>query len=163
MQYLSEGDEAGILDKIASDKRKVNIRETNLDGAFFSAGGFFGLGEKNVWYNPTSGVKTVDEKIAFGITGEQTIKTIETGEKQTPALGLYHELGHAFEYLFNRKEQRKRGRQEHISYHDLEEKYIIETYENPAAKKLNEAGRNNHRGVPFNTTGPTSTDPQKGN
>jgi len=80
----------------------------------------------------------------------------ETKGRQTGALGLFHELGHFYREVFKPSEFDKDFKTEDPSYDNLEERRVIEDYETPAAKILNEGTRNNHGGLPLNTVDPTS-------
>ena len=55
-----------------------------------------GLGGKIV-FNPKTAIKIEKE---YGSLGGKPLYSF-TGEAQTPALGLFHELGHAYNYFHN--------------------------------------------------------------
>ncbi len=137
--YLRKGGVGKLIKDLVAHKKTVNLVQTkDLDGLAFQPH------RHKVYYHPRSGLKTT------------------SGGKQSPALGLLHELGHAKGYLDNpRKNDKLHGTHDH-SYDNLEEKRVIKNIENPAAKKLGEATRRGHGGSAFRTTGPTSTRrPQK--
>lgn len=137
--YLRKGGVGKLIKDLASHKKTVNLVQTkDLDGLAFQPH------RHKVYYHPRSGLKTT------------------SGGKQSPALGLLHELGHAKGYLDNpRKNDKLHGTHDH-SYDNLEEKRVIKNIENPAAKKLGEATRRGHGGSAFRTAGPTTTRrPQK--
>lgn len=87
---------------------------------------------------------------------------------QTPALGLLHEMGHAFhevtepDAFFERQSEKN-----HLPYWtDKEEKKVIQTIENKVAQELNEKlgrkqeiGRGNHLQKIYKSQGPTTTAP----
>jgi hypothetical protein len=160
LNYIRKGDENGIIKDISEKKKKVTIKETGKAGAFFVRNNI--TGRSTIYYNPTSALKTGENILESTISGSTVVLFREDGGTQSPALGLFHELGHNYENWNNRREQRRRARKSHESYHDLEEKYVIEKYENPAAKILEESTRGNHNGKPYESTGPTSTT-EKGN
>ena len=72
---------------------------------------------------------------------------------------MFHEIGHNYEAWHNKSEQQSRSKESDPLYNDKEEKYIIENYENPMARKLNESERNNHSGITTTTSDPTSKKP----
>lgn len=103
-----------------------------------------------------SHLKTVESRTSSDVDGNPVDIFVDNGGRQLPALGLLHEMGHAYELLNNRKAQRKRSRSKNEAYDNQEEKYIIERYETPAAKILKESTRNNHGGLPYTTRSSTS-------
>lgn len=132
--YLRKGGVGKLVKDLSRHKKNVNIvRTKDLDGLAFSPH------KHRVYYHPRSGLQT------------------DGGGKQSPALGLLHELGHAKGYLDNpRKNDRLHGTHDH-QYDNLEEKRVIKNIENPAARKLGEATRKGHGGRGFRTAGPTTT------
>lgn len=132
--YLRRGGVGSLVKDLTRHKRTVNIvRTRDLDGLAFSPQ------RHRVYYHPRSGLQT------------------DQGGKQSPALGLLHELGHAKGYLDNpRKNDKLHGTHDH-HYDNLEEKRVIKNIENPAARKLGEATRRGHGGRGFRTAGPTNT------
>jgi hypothetical protein len=82
----------------------------------------------------------------------------DDGGRQTPALGLFHELGHAYERWNHREEQKRRGKEKDEQYDNDEERFVIEKYETPAAKILRESVRKNHDGAVFQSVSPISTE-----
>lgn len=132
--YLRKGGVGKLVKDLTKHKKTVNIiRTKDLDGLAFNPH------RHRVFYHPRSGLQT------------------DGGGKQSPALGLLHELGHAKGYLDNpRKNDRLHGT--HDSHYDnLEEKRVIKNIENPAARKLGESTRKGHGGRGFRTAGPTTT------
>ena len=83
-------------------------------------------------------------------------ETTENG-KQTTALGLVHEAGHAVGHLENEDEFLKGLITEDKQYDNKEEKRVIENIENPAAIKLGESTSSNHKSIPYRVDGPIST------
>ncbi len=118
-----EGTDTNILTElINSDEVTVDVWESkSLDGTDHKKG--------KVHYNPESGLET------------------EEGEKQSPATGLLHELGHAWGFLLDNKNyiDRRNDDTESDNWDNGEEKFVIEKIENPAAKKMGEGTRSSHR------------------
>ena len=86
---MSQGDTKGIISKIANDQdNAVKIKKTKIGNDCYKPW------SNTVNYNPQSGLATVDDEGNF------------TGGRQSPALGLLHELRHAFvDLYFPRKEK----------------------------------------------------------
>ncbi|MEZ4897935.1 MAG: SpvB/TcaC N-terminal domain-containing protein [Saprospiraceae bacterium] len=83
---------------------------------------------------------------------------VKRGAKQTAALGLAHELGHAEKRLRNPVEEEKDFNHDlYNSYDNLAEKKIIRGVEYRIAKELNEPTRTDHGGSAYLATSPTST------
>jgi hypothetical protein len=90
-----------------------------------------------VYWDPSRALLTTD---GFGIS---------------PALGLGHELGHAFQmFLYGPFTFSIFGLIPSGSYDNLEEYMVINGYENPAARTLGEAVRFDHRGTNFFVNNP---------
>jgi hypothetical protein len=75
-----------------------------------------------------------------------------SGGTQTPALGLGHEMAHAdaSSLMYALRQLIPFG-----VYDTLEEYRVIQYYETPAAITLGEGVRYDHRGTPYNVSGPT--------
>ncbi|MEZ5044489.1 MAG: SpvB/TcaC N-terminal domain-containing protein [Saprospiraceae bacterium] len=132
--YLRRGGVGTLIKEVTGHRKNVTIvRTKDLDGLAFHPRGH------RIYYHPRSGLKT------------------EEGGKQSPALGLLHELGHAKGYIDNSRENNRLVDMHDSHYDNLEEKRVIKGIENPAARKLGEATRKGHGGSTFRTTGPTST------
>ncbi|MCB9321331.1 MAG: hypothetical protein H6570_18780 [Lewinellaceae bacterium] len=85
---------------------------------------------------------------------------VKNGGRQTPALGLAHELGHAEKRIRNaREEDRDFEHKLHNGYHNVAEKKIIRGLEYKIARELNEATRTDHEGSEYLATSPVSTQP----
>ena len=84
------------------------------------------------------------------------------GSMHSPSIGLLHELSHAYGYLFNKKAYTERSNYKYSSYDsdakydNAEEKFVIDNIETPAAEKLGEGTRKDHRGKNYETQGPTT-------
>jgi RHS repeat-associated protein len=89
--------------------------------------------DKIAYFNPSQGLK-LDDK--------------EGKKRQTPALGLLHELAHGLKNLLNPEEysietQNYKDPQLYEQWSSPEEKRVIENIENPAARELNDIYNNN--------------------
>ena len=137
LNYVSAGDQKNVISTLADDKHIFKIKEGKFDDEKYSPL------TRTITFNPHSGLKVLDDN------GNPT------GERQTPALGLLHELGHAFVKLtkafvpnfFNNGDDQ---------YDNKEDAWIIKNIETPAAKILNEGIRYNHDGDAFKAKNSTS-------
>ena len=137
LDYVSAGDQKNVISTLADDKHIFKIKEGEFDDEKYSPL------TRTITFNPHSGLKVLDDN------GNPT------GERQTPALGLLHELGHAFVKLtkafvsnfFNNGDDQ---------YDNKEDTWIIKNIETPAAKILNEGIRYNHDGDAFKAKNSTS-------
>jgi RHS repeat-associated protein len=81
---------------------------------------------------------------------------IEEGKTQSPALGFLHEVMHALQKLENPEQfETDIGANTNDDYDTVEEKRVIEKYETPAAKRMEEPIRTNHRGTSILVPDPT--------
>jgi len=153
LKYLQDG---GIteIDEAISLERAVNVHfeENTLE--------FNSRNAKNltISYDPFSGMETVPDS-----EGDVMMdKRKGTGEIQSPALGLLHEIGHFLGYAKDGKKEHYKRKKPYGSdspdrlYDNPEEKRVVDTIETPAAGKLKEPTRTNHRGKPARTKGPSS-------
>ena len=85
------------------------------------------------------------------------------GGKQSPALGLLHELGNSYGYLLDPDCYNERANTDDDVFDNKEEKWVIENIEYPAAEKLCESTRTDYDGEAYLTDGPTSTESPKDN
>ncbi len=153
LKYLQDG---GIpeIDVAIAHERAVNLfyEKNNLE--------FDWMQDKNLKlaYDPFAGLETVVDAEADKLIEDR----VGTGEIQSPALGLLHEIGHFLGYVKDgRKIHRSRSKtydadSPHRLYDKHEEKRVQDDIETPAANKLGEPTRTNHRGKPARTKGPTS-------
>jgi RHS repeat-associated protein len=148
LKYTQKGDEKGIIKYVAAHKKTVTIKQTDKqkEAASYSSG-FLGIG-RVIEYNPNVGIELVDTK-------NNGFKRLNT--RQTPAMGLFHEVAHTAGDFTDHKEYVNRKKTFDHDYNNKEERRVIEEYETPAARALNEGVRENHTGVEYSTTGPTST------
>lgn len=143
LNYVRSADTEGIIDKVSNDDKVLGISNTSIGLDHYNDN------NKNVYYNPQSGLEVSDEN------------NVLTGEIQSAALGLLHEIGHAFlDFFFTKQEKEKLMtdlKPNERDYDNPEEKYVINTFETPAAEKLKEPTRKNHRGKSAETENSTST------
>ncbi|WP_367298594.1 M91 family zinc metallopeptidase [Hafnia alvei] len=79
------------------------------------------------------------------------------GKKQSPALGLGHEIAHAHEYMFgNIDDYYKRINSKMSNYENKEEYRVITGPESTAAKTLDEGIRTDHFGTDYSVPSPIS-------
>ena len=120
-----------IIDKLESSKDKVFIvtnskhDDQNRDGL---------LGQNVVRWDPHSALKTTE------------------GGRQSPALGLGHELDHALQRATNPNQPRYPDPQ----YDNSEERRVITGSEASAARTLGDDRRYDHSGTPYRVPSPTS-------
>jgi len=82
------------------------------------------------------------------------------GSRQSAAVGLLHEQGHAVEFANNPTRFNKQIRESNQRYDTAEEQRNIEGLETRALKDLpGEGGRKDHGGIPYEAKGPTSLEP----
>jgi RHS repeat-associated protein len=83
------------------------------------------------------------------------------GGYQSPALILLHEFGHAYNAFTNPALHQKNTSTSSKKYTTMEEQSVTTKIENPAAIKLKQGQRSDHKGSSYFTIGPTSTKPKK--
>jgi RHS repeat-associated protein len=160
-EYDKEGDVNKIIDKISECQKSVHIYES-VDETYTKGPTLFSPRTK-IFYNPHGGSKIKKAVFLPNIfTGKDDIAFVDTGEKQTPAMGLLHEMGHVFEIFFHFKDFIKRLKMKDEDFPQIfdnkEEEHNIKIYEQPACKILHEPIRNTHKAEDFTTEGPTSTE-----
>ena len=132
LSYVGLNSEIGAatIDKAHSIKNKIKIKKGKK--------ATFGFPSNVIRYNPTSGLQTKKGK-------------------QTPAVGLFHELEHAVQYNTNKNQFNADDKAQLNHYDDKEERRVIRK-ERKVVRQLGEKGiRYDHRGQGFETTGPTTT------
>ncbi len=154
LNYAKNGDTRDIISAIANDRRTVTIKnyEGRMGQEQFKRG-FLGIG-RIIKYNPQSALQLTDNKTALDLRTPGRIIDYHPaiGKYQTPAMGLYHELGHVYDIFKKIKSTGEAG------YYDYpHEKNVIINYEHPASRVLGEPLRYNHSGVPYQSLGPLST------
>jgi hypothetical protein len=131
------------MHKIISDavglKQKIFIVTNNRDDDLYKRGL---LGQYVIRWDPHSGLLTKE------------------GGRQSPALGVGHELDHAVKDIEDPKGFREGRSHFDRDYDNLEERRVIRGSEAHAAKTLGEAQRYDHnQSTTFRTGSPTSTTP----
>jgi hypothetical protein len=151
LNYVKDGKDAdgnkadvqGIIKKVADAKMTVTIKHTNS----LKSNEFNGL-THTIKYNPAAALEVLDTR---------NNQMHFTGTFQTPALGLFHEIGHAWNFFVDQAGYWDRNFTKDHPYDNKDDRYVIENYETPAAKVLGEPTRLNHTGWMYESTGPTST------
>jgi hypothetical protein len=146
--YNNGADEKGIIQQVVDDKRVVKIFKTNQ---------IFDTGYKRnrIDYNPNESTALANDE------------NKQTGEFQSAALGLFHEIGETWRNWFMPEECKRdsyinpnlpssKSSGYDAKFDTKNDRYIIENFETPAAKKLQEKGfnegiRTNHWGFPVRT------------
>jgi RHS repeat-associated protein len=140
LNYLKRGDEGKIIEKSIKHKEKLKVREHSITGD-----DYFDPTTNTIFWHPNSGMHVIDD------TNSKTLG------QQTPAMGLYHEIGHGYNRMSDPYAFYKRSITPMANYDDEEEWFVIMFYENVASRKLNEPIRTNHSGELLNTAGATTT------
>jgi RHS repeat-associated protein len=83
---------------------------------------------------------------------------VSPGKIQSPALGFLHEASHALQDLTNNRQFESDRTRPDAKFGDKEERRVIEKVENPAAIKLGEPTRSNHRYTYVGVKCPTCTE-----
>jgi RHS repeat-associated protein len=141
LEYVKAGDVKGIIGKLVNHEKTIKIKKTSIGSDEYNKL------TNTVKYNPQSGLSVIDTE-----TEEPT------GGKQTPALGLLHELGHGFVDFFKSKKEKRKLNKPDNDYDTKEEKFVIDEIETLAAIILGEGVRKNHSGETLKTKSSTTTE-----
>jgi RHS repeat-associated protein len=140
--------------KVLETKDVITIVETKEYGSGKTG---FKSGDKTVTWNTNEAT----------IVGEIDNKgnPLSLDGTQSPAIGLFHEIGHAYNYLKNPSEYKDRRDKKVKLYDNAEEKEVIDNMETPAILILQQKGktekiRKNHGGQAYKVDGSTDA-PQK--
>ena len=117
------------------DDARLETGGTNM----FSVNGH----QPTVYWNPEFGIIT------------------STGGRQSPATILDHELDHAVDDVMNPNLHNQRENRIDSKFENLEERRVILGSETITAIRNGEAPRNDHKGIPFRVSNPTSIKPYK--
>jgi RHS repeat-associated protein len=130
-KYLTENSETArrIFDKLDKSTTEYTVSMDPESGNNYAYW--------NVNWNPTKKLILINCKNA--------------SETQSAALGLLHELGHAYDYENGNLETYIRSKKGDEKYDDKEEEFNILNNEVPAALELGEPWRDNHQGDLFHT------------
>jgi RHS repeat-associated protein len=146
LKYLQEGNaDKGVIDKLIGNKDvKIDVTRATTDVPDPMGLNKSDYKDKKLTFDPEDGMQFKNED---GKT-----------ERESPAIMLMHELGHADEDIYGGKGGSGQGGNE-------EEQSVVDTYENPAAKIKNEAqGRRKYTDPNnkwFKTKSPTSNEPKQ--
>ena len=127
LNYTKKGvdpDKVSLIETVANSKKTVTIKETQKLKIQFS-GGILGIG-KTIKYNPNAALMLVDKTNGY---------SAPTGGNQAPALGLFHEIGHAFDFMSNLLNYYVMKNTLDSQYDNKGDRNVIEQYETPAAKR----------------------------
>jgi RHS repeat-associated protein len=148
LSYLTGSNSGSEIDNLISQKDGVLIE--NASSATTSGPEFVPRDPSNntskIIWDPMTGAYASNQKGEIGVV--------------SPALMLLHEIGHANKFmtdpnmLFMLKRLSTQGTNLH-EYDDAEEMRVINSIENPAAIRLGELERDNHRGVIIPVSNPT--------
>ena len=86
---------------------------------------------------------------------------LTNGGKQSPATRLEHEFDHVMDQEKNPNEHAERQKGKDKDYDNKEERRVILGSERDTAKKHGEGIRYDHRGKPYETKGPTTTEEKR--
>ncbi len=86
---------------------------------------------------------------------------LTNGGKQSPATRLEHEFDHVMDQEKNPNEHAERQKGKDKDYDNKEERRVILGSERDTAKKHGEGIRYDHRGKPYETKGPTTTEEER--
>jgi RHS repeat-associated protein len=138
LNYTKKGDKNNIIENAIEHRKTLKIRNSQEgDDRFIE-------NNNTIYWHPQSGMYVRDNN--GNNVGEQS-----------SALGLFHELGHGYNWISDRGAYNGRVNTPVRHYDNKEEWFVINFYESPAAKVLGETPRTNHDGALMHTTGPTST------
>jgi hypothetical protein len=136
--YLNKSPLASkIIRRIEKSKETILVREAQRGESqnFHSP-------SKTITINPTEGLKVKGGPF--------------NGLIQSPALGYFHELAHAYNFLNDPVSYQTNNRIPVENYEDLDEYMIINYFETPVAINLGEPTRVDHYGDPVQVKGSTS-------
>jgi RHS repeat-associated protein len=121
-RYLNAGGVGGIIAELRNRPEVIELQQ-----------GAPGMME----YSPGNRTLTIDP-----LSGNK----VGEGRIQSPALGLLHEASHALQHLTNEAQFNSDSKPKSDARYDTkEERRVIERVETPAARKLGEPTRTNHR------------------
>jgi len=139
LNYVKKGDKSDVIGHAMKSDVSFRVKAGNE-----SRGDNDGFDRRSntIRWDPLSGLQTGDDS------------GIGTGKVQSPALGLLHELGHGVDKVYNHTDYVNRRKKDAGIYTNEEEWFVINAYENVAARVLGEPTRSNHygEGTPMPTT-----------
>ncbi len=142
LEYNRKADPEGLVDQISAHKKTVNIHQVK-----HGKNDYADRWRRRITWAPRDGTNVADDEDK------------PTGKIQTPALALYHELGHFKIFWFYSFRKKWKLNQERVDskWENAHEKEVIEQIENPQALRLNLPIRTNHYGTDAATENSTST------
>ena len=136
LDYLKAGTLFKIVLAVNDSKRVVLIKKGRVGDDHF-------LNKRRIiLYHPQSGMRLVDNATDSKGKPEYNL----TGERQSSALGLLHELGHAYVNIYLSKQEKEILHKKDRWYLVKEERFVIEQIESVMANVLGEDPRFNNGG-----------------
>jgi len=136
LEYVKAGTFFKIVSAVNDSKRVVLIKKGRVgDDQFLKK-------RRIILYHPQSGIRLFDNAIDSKGKPECNL----TGERQSSALGLFHELGHAYVNIYLSEQEKEILLKKDRWYAVKEERFVIEQIESVAAKALGEGLRFNNYG-----------------
>jgi len=137
IKHLNKHGQGGLFASLQKSKTVYVMRE--------GASTFYNAKTNTITWNPTMGIYTNE------------------GHALSPTTVLNHEADHANQDDKNPAQMKNDKKTKDSQYGNKEEKRVITGSEQKTAKALGEIGENDvtrkdHEGIPFETTGPTSTE-----
>ncbi len=141
VQHLNNHGAGGMLAELEKSDKVYYLSNIGSDD---TKGSCFNFREGTIYWNPNGGILTTN--------------FVEL----SPTSVLNHEIDHALQFDKNPQQFHKDRKTEVRQYTNKEEQRVITGSEQETAKKLGEINegevtREDHRGQPYETTGPTST------
>lgn len=135
--YLNQNGAGGMLAQLEAIEEVYTIQYTERPS-------YFDPNTKTIYWNPTGGVVT------------------NNGVLLSPSSALNHEADHGLQEAKDPKQREIDTNTKDLQYKNKEEKRVITGSEQDTAKKLGEikdgeVTRTDHEGIPYTTTGPTTT------
>lgn len=141
---LKPNDSEKLIESISKDSRTIKIKQSKVDEDK-KANSF---GKSTIYFDPSHALLIGNMKQQTDFNGRSRMTT-EAESSISPAVILYHEIGHAFNSLFD-KDFSNRVKNTNAGYYDNgEEQHVITHYESPMQQALNRGTRDNHRSAEF--------------
>ncbi len=139
VQYLNENKASNMLYELHQSDKVYYVTESTGEGSSYNTK------TNTISWNPLGGVFT------------------NNGHELSPTTVLNHEIDHALQHDKNPEQMKRDAKRDGSQYGSKEEERVITGSEQTTAKKLGEIKegeitRNDHGGVIYKTTGPTTTE-----
>jgi RHS repeat-associated protein len=137
LEHVKKVDEKNIIDFVSKSKKNITIKE-GRENYFNTHRRLLGI-NKTIRFDPNSAfalyslVKNPDTR--------KYDRWEESGNRSA-SVALYHELGHAFNWLTDKKGVKQRDQLGNTLWGSGEEQHVLQNYENPVGTKLGEGTRN---------------------